>query len=156
MATPRVVPAFDEIEDREPGLHLRPEPMPVQELALERREEAFAERVVVGIPDTAHRRPDPGLGTALAEGDRRVLATLVRVMNHRRRSALRHGHVQRGEDELRAEMRFHRPANHAATPRIDDDGQIQEPAHVGTYVISATHNWSGPAAVKCRSIRGTP
>jgi len=27
-------------------------------------------------------------------------------MNHRRRSALRHGHVQRGEDELRAEMRF--------------------------------------------------
>ena len=73
MATPRVVPAFDEIEDGETGLHLRPEAMPVQELALERCEEAFTERVVVGIPDAAHRRPDPGLGTALAEGDRRVL-----------------------------------------------------------------------------------
>jgi hypothetical protein len=34
------------------GLHLRPE-VPVKELALERREEAFAERVVVGIPDAA-------------------------------------------------------------------------------------------------------
>ena len=54
-------------------------------------------------------------------------------------------------DELGAQVRLHRPANHAATPRIDDDGQIQEPAHVGTYVISATHNWSGPEAVKCRS-----
>jgi mycothiol synthase len=29
----------------------------------------------------------------------------------------RHGHVPRGEDELSAEMRFHRPTNHAATPR---------------------------------------
>jgi hypothetical protein len=46
MATPRVVPAFDEIEDRETGLHLRLEAMPVQELALERREEAFAVRVI--------------------------------------------------------------------------------------------------------------
>jgi hypothetical protein len=50
MATPRVVPAFDEIEDREPGLPRRPEPMPVQELALERREEAFAERFVEASP----------------------------------------------------------------------------------------------------------
>jgi hypothetical protein len=49
MATPRVVPAFDEIEDRETGLHLRPEAMPVKELTLERREEAFAERVVVTL-----------------------------------------------------------------------------------------------------------
>ena len=48
-------------------------------------------------------------------------------MNHVRRLALCHGHVQRREDELGAEMRFHRPANHAATPRVDHDGQIQEP-----------------------------
>jgi hypothetical protein len=47
-------------------------------------------------------------------------------MNHRRRSALRHGHVQRGENELSAEMRFHCPTNHAPAPRIDDDGQIQK------------------------------
>src|SRR5437660_3852177 len=31
--------------------------------------------------------------------------------------------------------------------------RYRNPAHVGTYVISATHNWSGPAAVKCRSMR---
>jgi hypothetical protein len=42
------------------------------------------------------------------------------------RPALRDGHVQRGQDELRPQMRVHRPADHAATPRIEDDGEIQE------------------------------
>jgi len=45
-------------------------------------------------------------------------------MNHCRRSALHHG--DRCE-QLGAEMRFHCPANHAANPRIDEDGQIQKP-----------------------------
>ena len=42
MTAPRVVPAFDEIEDYEPGLDLRVEPVPIEELALERGEEALA------------------------------------------------------------------------------------------------------------------
>src|SRR5439155_20715033 len=75
---------------------------------------------------TAHRRPDARLATTPAEGERRVLAALIRVMNHLGRSALRDGHVERGQDELGAEMGFHRPADDATTPRVEHDGEIQE------------------------------
>ena len=83
MSTSWVVPAFDEVEDGEPRLDLRPEALAIEELALERCEEALAERVVVGIADAAHRRPDAGLGTALAERDRRVLIKFNRSSQHR-------------------------------------------------------------------------
>src|SRR6266446_3718658 len=126
MSTPWVVPAFDEVEDGEARVGLRAEAFAIEQLALERREEALAHGVVVGIAYTAHRRPDASLATAAAEGERRVLAALIRVMNHRGRSALRDGHVERGQDELGAEMGFHRPADDAATPRVEHDGEIQE------------------------------
>ena len=42
MTAPRIVPAFDEIEHRETRLDRRAEPVPIKELALERREEAPA------------------------------------------------------------------------------------------------------------------
>src|SRR5256885_10772624 len=103
MSTPRVVPAFDEVEDGAARVGLGAEAFAIEQLALERREEALAHGVVVGIAHTAHRRPDAGLATAPAEGERRVLAALIRVMNHLGRSALRDGHVERGQDELGAE-----------------------------------------------------
>jgi hypothetical protein len=40
------------------------------------------------------------------------------MMNDVRRLALRHGHVERREDEFGAEMRFHRPADDPATPGV--------------------------------------
>src|SRR3989475_12041586 len=126
MSTPWVVPAFDEVEDGEARVVLRAEAFAIEQLALERREEALAHGVVVGIAYTAHRRPDASLATAAAEGERRVLAALIRVMNHRGRSALRDGHVERGQDELGAEMGCHRPADDAATPRVEHDGEIQK------------------------------
>src|SRR2546425_253628 len=126
MSTPWVVPAFDEVEDGEARVGLRAEAFAIEQLALERREEALAHGVVVGIAYTAHRRPDASLATAAAEGERRVLAALIRVMNHRGRAALRDGHVERGQDELGAKMGFHRPADDAATPRVEHDGEIQE------------------------------
>src|SRR5256712_2199624 len=126
MPTPRIVPAFDEVEDGAARVGLRAEGFTIEQLALERREEALAHGVVVGIAHTAHRRPDAGLATATAEGERRVLAALIRVMNHRGRSALCDGHVERGQDELGAEMGFHRPADDAATPRVEHDGEIQK------------------------------
>jgi hypothetical protein len=49
MSTPRIVPAFDEVEDGEARVGLRAEAVAIEQLALERREEALAERVVVGI-----------------------------------------------------------------------------------------------------------
>ena len=35
MTTARVVPAFDEVEHREPGVDLRPEALPIQQFTLE-------------------------------------------------------------------------------------------------------------------------
>src|SRR5947209_889563 len=81
MSAPRVVPAFDEVEHGKASVGLRAEAFASEQLALERREEALAHGVVVGIAHTAHRRSDAGLATAPAEGERRVLAALIRVMN---------------------------------------------------------------------------
>src|SRR6058998_2435842 len=82
MATPRIVPAFDEVEEGEARSGLRAEGFAIEQLALERREEALAHGVVVGIAHTAHRRPDAGLATATAEGERRVLPKLNRSSQH--------------------------------------------------------------------------
>src|SRR4029450_183760 len=77
MSARRVVPAFDELEDRGLSLGRAPQPDAVQQLALERREEALAHRVVVAVADRAHRRPHVRLATAAAELDRRVLTAVV-------------------------------------------------------------------------------
>jgi transposase InsO family protein len=102
MTTPGIVPAFNEVEDLEARLRLRAEALPIEQLALEGREETLAHRVVVRVSDRTHGRPDAGRATPRAEGDRRVLAALIRVMNDVPRPTLRDGHVQRGEDELAA------------------------------------------------------
>src|SRR5215813_507439 len=92
--------------------------MAVEQLALERREEALAHRVIVRVPDRAHGWPHAHVAAALAEGNQCVLAAPIRMMNHVWRSALREGHVQRLEDELGAEVRCHRPADDATAPRM--------------------------------------
>src|SRR5260370_10977740 len=112
MAAPRIVPAFDEVEDGEAGVRLIAEALPIEQLALEGCEEALTEGVVVGVAHAAHRGPDAGLLTPDAEGDRRVLAALVRVMNDVGGPTVPHGHVPGPQDELGAQMRFHGPADH--------------------------------------------
>jgi hypothetical protein len=76
MATVRVVPPFDGLEDGEAGLDLGREAPPVEELALEGGEEALAEGVVIGVAHGSHRRPDASLAAPLSEGERGVLAPL--------------------------------------------------------------------------------
>src|SRR2546426_3750294 len=127
MPAARIVPAFDEVEDGKARLYLGAEPLAIEQLALEGREEALAQGVVVRVADAAHRRPDASLATPLAERDRRVLAALVGVMNDVLRLALYHGHVQRRKDELSTEMGLHRPADDPPTPGVDHDGEKQEP-----------------------------
>ncbi len=51
MASVRVVPAFDEIEDGDPGLSLVAESTPIEQFAFERGKETFAERIVVTVDD---------------------------------------------------------------------------------------------------------
>jgi hypothetical protein len=66
MPPTRSVPAADEVEDGEARLGRRREPLPIEQLAVEGREEALAERVVVGITHRAHRGPDTGRGARTA------------------------------------------------------------------------------------------
>ena len=51
------------------------------------------------------------------------LAALIGVMDHGGRPPLRHGHVEGIEHQVGAQVRRHGPADYAATPRIEDDGQ---------------------------------
>lgn len=75
MATPRIVPAFDEVENGKARVGLGAEAFAIEQLGLERREEALTHGVVVGVAHTAaYRWTDAGLATATAEGERRVLA----------------------------------------------------------------------------------
>src|SRR5206468_1633284 len=101
MAAAWVVPAFEEVENGEARVRLGREALSIEQLALERREEALAEGVVVGVAHTAHRRPDTGVATPPAKGERGVLTAVVRMMNDLGRPALCEGHVQRGQDEVR-------------------------------------------------------
>src|SRR5437660_897176 len=104
MAAAWVVPAFDEVEEGEARVGLGAEAFAIEQLALERREEALTHGVVVGVAHTTHRRPDAGLTAAPAESERRVLAALIRMMNHVGRAAPRDRHVECGQDEFGAEM----------------------------------------------------
>src|SRR6185437_16561775 len=110
-----VVPCFDETEDRVPCLGRRAEAPPIQQFTLQRREEALRHRIVVTVAHAAARWPHTHLTAALPEGQRRVLRTVIRVMDHTIRPSLLDSHVERLEHELRPQMRLHRPAHHAAT-----------------------------------------
>ena len=100
MSSTRVVEALDEVEDGHPGLGSGPEPATVQQLALERGEEALAEGVVVGVSHRSHRRLYAYLPAAEAEGDGRVLGPLVRVVDHVLGPALPEGHLERSEHQI--------------------------------------------------------
>lgn len=66
----RVVPAFDELEDRHPGLDLGLEATTVQQLAFQRSEEALGHRVVVRVSSRSHRGLHVHLPAPAAKGNR--------------------------------------------------------------------------------------
>ena len=66
MAPSWVVPALDELEDRHAGLGLGLKLATLEQLTFERREEAFAHRIVISIADRSHGRPDAGFLAAQA------------------------------------------------------------------------------------------
>jgi hypothetical protein len=73
MPPVRVVPTLDEVEDGHPGLGRGGEAAAVQQLTLERGEEALTEGVIVGVAHAPHGGPDAGLAAAEPKGDRGVL-----------------------------------------------------------------------------------
>ena len=75
-------------------------------------------------PWTARR---PSLGS-VSERVRRVLATLVAVMDDAVWAALPQRHVQRLENQFGAQVIGHRPAHNPSAEGVDDDRQEQESA----------------------------
>src|SRR5437667_3941658 len=84
-----VVPALKILEDRPPGLDLGLEAGAVDQLALERRDEALAQGVVVRVADRAHRRLHAHLAAPLPEGYRRVLENQAAAFFRMSRSSRR-------------------------------------------------------------------
>ena len=78
----RVVEALDEVEDCEFGFGGCTESRAVEKLALERRKEALAHGIVVAVTNGAHRRTNAVFATPPTKLDRRVLAALIRMMDH--------------------------------------------------------------------------
>jgi hypothetical protein len=72
----------------------------------------------VAVLRMLHGRPHAGLPAAFAERQRRVLATLVTVMDHVARPALTDCHFQRIDYQLSTQMVCHRPADDLAAPGI--------------------------------------
>ena len=98
MAAMRVVPAFDEFKDRHARFYLSFEMTAVEQFTFEGGEETLAHGVIKAIAGRTHRWPHTCRLTALAEGQRSILAALVGVMDHGGGTALAKGHVERLED----------------------------------------------------------
>src|SRR5713101_3780777 len=127
MAAMGVVPAFDELEDRHAGLALGFEAAAVEQFAFECGKETLAHRVIEAIADGAHRGPYTGLAATLAKGERSVLATLVRMMNHGGGRALPQRQVERLQHRFGAQMGFHRPADDSAAESVEHHRQVKKP-----------------------------
>ena len=134
VQAPGVVKRFHEREDGHARLGLVLERAPLQQLAFERGEKAFRHRVVVAVSGRAGRGDHPHLPASLAEGQRRVLRTLVGMMDDPLGAALPDRHVQRLKHQLGAKMVGHGPPHHLAAEHVEHDGQVQKPRrgrHVG-------------------------
>src|ERR1700733_4778281 len=97
MAAMRVVPPFDKFEDCQARLDLSFEMTAVKQFAFERGKETLAHGVVETVTHGTHRWPHARRLTALAKGQRTILAALVGVMNHGGGTTLAKGHVERLE-----------------------------------------------------------
>ena len=123
----RIVPTLDELKDSSSGLVSGPESVPIQELAFQCGEETLTQGVVIGIADRSHRRPHAGLTAAFSEGQRSILASPVRVVDHAQRLPLVDGHLQGIQDQFRSQMVGHRPTDNSSAEGIDHHCQVQEP-----------------------------
>jgi hypothetical protein len=120
----RVVPALDEVEDRDTGVGVRPEGTAIDEFALEGGEEAFTHRVVVAVAGRAHGRSDSHFFASFAESDGCVLTSLIGVVDHVGGSTLLKSHVERIEDELCARFGRHGPSDDSTAPCIEHDSEV--------------------------------
>src|SRR3954467_13035157 len=134
MAAAAVVEGFHVLEDRPPGRLPGREAGAVDELGLERAEEALHGRVVVAVALAAHGLPEAVPPQHLAVGPARVLHAAVRVVDQpRRRLPAPDRHEQGVAGELAAEVVGHAPADDLAGRQVLDGGEVQ-PALAGRDV----------------------
>ena len=154
MTTMPIVESLDELEDGKPSLSLGAPYTPVDEFALQRREETLGQRVVVAISYRAHGGANIHRPTPLAKRNRGILGTLVGMMDHALiGTSLAQGHIERIEHQLTPQVIGHRPAHTRRLYTSSTTARNKNPVQVGTYLISATHSRSGPSALKSRSTR---
>ena len=122
----RVVPGFDVFEDRLAELLTSGPGSRVEQLALERCEEAFAEGVVVGGADAAHAAEQAGLAEAVSERPGRVLRATVGMDNCRAGlgASAPACDLECVDDEFGLEVVGDGEADDAARVDIDHDGRV--------------------------------
>jgi hypothetical protein len=99
-----------------------------QQLRLERRKEGLRHRVVIRIAHSAHGRQDPRLAAPSAEGQARVLAATVGMVNEPRLGAtIPQGYVEL-DDEGALQGISHGPAHHTPAERLQHHRQVQPAA----------------------------
>jgi len=122
----KIVPALDEVEDCELRFFVSSEAVRIEKLALKRRIEALAHRIVVAVADRSHRRAYDGLAATRTEGDGRVLGALIGMMDDLRWLTPVDCHVECIENELRPHVRARRPANDASAECVKHDRKEQK------------------------------
>ena len=111
MQPPGVVEPLDKGEDLPPGCCWVVEEGALEQLALQRSEEALGHGVVVAVADGAHRGQDASLLASKAEFNRGVLTALVGVVDDAVGPTTGQPHVERGDDQLGAHVGVHGPAH---------------------------------------------
>lgn len=126
MAPVGIVEALDEGEHRHPRLGLGTEAAVVQQFTLEGGEDCLAHGVVVGISKRVSEEVHACLPASQAEGQRRVLTVVVRLIHCVGGLPRRHSHVERIQHQAQAQVRRHGPADNPTRPDIEGDDEKQE------------------------------
>src|SRR5947207_8074300 len=126
MPTVSIIPALDPTEDRPARFVSRLEVISIQHLAFKGCEDAFGHGVVEAVADAAHRGSYTELCAARAEGDHRVLAAVIGVVDHIARSSLYVGHLQRLLHQFTSQPIGHRPPDDQTREHIEHDRQVQK------------------------------
>ena len=145
--------AFEELKDGHPRLAVRSETTPIDQLAFEGGEETLAHRIVVGVADRACRWTNAGLLAAIAESDRGVLGTAIRIMDDVGWLSGHERHVESVEHDAGLQIGREGPSDDPARPRVENDREVEKSGQLGRKVMSATHNAFGRSAAKLRRTR---
>lgn len=124
----RIVPAFYKLKNDGARFSRGVEAGAVEQFAFEGGEEAFTQGIVKAITDRAHGRADVRFAAAVTKGKGRVLAAMIGMVDDILGMALLDSHLQSLQDQLRAQVSGHGPADDPAAPGVEHDGQIQEPS----------------------------